>query len=71
MRLSDIMSRMGLTTWAEVALVIFFGVFVGIAIYVFAVRKRSRWEKARYLPLEQDPPAGDDDQGSGQGPKDE
>jgi cbb3-type cytochrome oxidase subunit 3 len=56
MRLSDIMSRMGLHTYAEVALVIFFVVFVGIAIYVFSRRRRKHWDRARYMPLEDDKP---------------
>ena len=56
MRLTDIMSAAGLTTWVEVALVIFLTVFVAIAVYVFAVRKRGRWERARYMPLEDDVP---------------
>lgn len=56
MRLSDIMGRMGLSSWAEIALLMFFALFMGISIYVFAVRKRSRWERARYLPLDGGPP---------------
>lgn len=51
MRLSDIMSRAGLSGWAELALVIFFAVFVGIVIYVVA-RRRGAWERARHLPLD-------------------
>jgi len=51
MSLSDIMSKAGLHIWAEMALVIFFAVFVGILIYLF-VRKRKSWDHTRHLPLE-------------------
>jgi len=57
-KLSDVMAAAGLTSWAEVGLVISFLTFVAIVIYVFW-RKRSRWEHVRHLPLEGDAP-GDD-----------
>lgn len=53
MRLSDIMSAAGLSSWAELGLVISFVTFVAIVVYVFA-RKRSTWDRARSLPLEDD-----------------
>jgi cbb3-type cytochrome oxidase subunit 3 len=52
-KLSDVMSAAGLTSWAEVALVISFLTFVAIVVYVFW-RRRPRWEHARHLPLEGD-----------------
>ena len=55
MRLSDIMSAAGLSSWAEVGLVVSFLTFVAIVIYVFW-RRRSSWEHARHLPLEGDAP---------------
>jgi len=55
MRLSDIMSRAGLTTWPEIALVIFFSVFVGIVVYLFAFRKKDSWDHHRNLPLDDGP----------------
>lgn len=58
MSLSDIVSRMGATTFAEVALVLFFLVFVGICVYTFLRRNRERYDRARYLPLEDDVPSG-------------
>ena len=56
MSLSDIVSNAGFTIYAQVALVIFFLVFVGIVIYVI-LRRKSSWEHVRHLPLEEDPPA--------------
>ncbi len=65
MKLSDVMSAAGLTSWAEVGLVISFLTFVAIVIYVFW-RKRSRWEHVRHLPLEGDAPC-DEARGQHQG----
>lgn len=48
--LSDAVAGAGLTAWAEAALVLFFGVFVGILVYVLW-KRRDRWDRARYLPL--------------------
>lgn len=53
MKLSDVMSAMQLAGYAEVALVIFFGVFVLVAIYVARGRK-ERFEHASRLPLDDD-----------------
>ena len=55
MRLSDIMSNAELTTWPEIALVIFVSVFLGIVAYVFLFRKKDSWEHQRHLPLEDGP----------------
>jgi cbb3-type cytochrome oxidase subunit 3 len=52
MKLTDIMSAAGLSFYAEVALLIFLGVFVGIALDVF--RSSRRHEAARFLPLDDD-----------------
>ena len=51
MSLSDIVSNAGLAFYAQVALVIFFLVFVGIVVYVF-VRRKSSWDHVRNLPLD-------------------
>jgi len=53
MRLSDIMSAAGLSSWAEAGLIISFITFVGIAAYVW-VRRGTNWERARNLPLDDD-----------------
>lgn len=52
MKLSDIMSAAGLSIYAEVALMIFFGVFLAVALDVFSSARRH--EAARLLPLELD-----------------
>ena len=53
MKLSDIMSAMQLAHYAEVALVIFFTVFVAVIAHVMRRELKSKWERARYLPLEE------------------
>ncbi len=55
MSLRDIMSNAGMTTYAEIALVIFFVVFVGIVLYVF-LRRKGAWERERHLPLDDGEP---------------
>jgi cbb3-type cytochrome oxidase subunit 3 len=56
MKLSDVMSSMGLAIYAEVALLIFFAVFIAVVAWVLAKRNRSRWEQARYMPLDDETP---------------
>jgi cbb3-type cytochrome oxidase subunit 3 len=56
MSLSDIVSNAGATLYAEIALVIFFLVFVGVVIYV-VLRRKGAWEHERRLPLDHDEPA--------------
>jgi cbb3-type cytochrome oxidase subunit 3 len=50
MKLSDVMSAANLAAYAEVALLIFFLVFVAVIVYV--LRGRKEWQRARYLPLD-------------------
>ena len=52
MKLSDVMSAMGLATYAEVALVIFLVVFAAVAIDV--LRGGRRKESLALLPLADD-----------------
>jgi hypothetical protein len=52
MRLSDIMSAMHLSSYAEVALVLFMIAFAAIAVQVLRARESCTWERARHLPLE-------------------
>jgi hypothetical protein len=54
-RLSDIMSAMRLSSYAELALVLFMLAFVAIAVNVFRRRNAGTWERARHLPLEHEP----------------
>jgi hypothetical protein len=55
--LSDILGQAGLSSWAEVALVLFFAAFVGIVMYV-VLRRRGAWERTRRLPLDDGDAAG-------------
>jgi cbb3-type cytochrome oxidase subunit 3 len=55
MKLSDIMSAAGLAIYAEIALVIFFLVFLLVVWRV--LRGKKEWNRARYLPLDDGPPA--------------
>jgi cbb3-type cytochrome oxidase subunit 3 len=57
--LRDIMSAAGLSFFAQVSLVLFVLVFVALAFYLFATRGSPQWEKARYLPLDDDHPQQD------------
>jgi len=52
MKLSDVMSATGLSAYAEVALVIFIGVFVGVTLDLFFSGRRN--EALRLLPLDDD-----------------
>ncbi|HVB31532.1 MAG TPA: cbb3-type cytochrome c oxidase subunit 3 [Gemmatimonadaceae bacterium] len=63
--LSDVVSGAGLHIYAEVALVIFFAVFIAIVLRVL-IAKRSTWEHEANLPLEDDdaPPHPSPDQGT-------
>ena len=54
MKLSDIMSNAGLSSYAEVALVIFLGVFIAITIRTFLPSRRRELYEASLLPLEDD-----------------
>ena len=52
MRLSDVMSAMQLSAYAEVALVLFLLAFVAIAVHVIRAPGAEAWESARHLPLD-------------------
>jgi hypothetical protein len=52
MKLSDVMSAMGLATYAEAAMVIFLAVFVAVAVDVLRGGKRK--ESLAELPLSDD-----------------
>ncbi|MFV2071677.1 MAG: cbb3-type cytochrome oxidase subunit 3 [Thermoanaerobaculales bacterium] len=54
MSLSDIMSAAGLSSWAELALILCFITFSAIVVWVFVVRKKLSYEHLRGLPLEDD-----------------
>ena len=52
MRLSDIMSHAGLSTYAEVALVIFLIAFLLITVGVFAPSRKREFDEASRMPLD-------------------
>lgn len=52
MKLSDIMSNAGLSMYAEVALVLFLAVFIGITIRTFMPSNRRALQEASMLPLD-------------------
>lgn len=54
MKLSDIMSHAGLSSYAEVALVLFLGVFIAITIRTFLPSRSRELYEASLLPLEDD-----------------
>ena len=58
MSLSDIMSAAGLTSWAEIALILCFVTFTMIIIWVFGVRRNTSYEHLSELPLDDDSAAG-------------
>jgi hypothetical protein len=49
MKLSDIVSAMHLTIFAEVPLLVFMGIFVGVAVHLFG--KRDHFSQIGALPL--------------------
>ncbi|MCA9632939.1 MAG: cbb3-type cytochrome c oxidase subunit 3 [Myxococcales bacterium] len=52
MRLSEIMSNMGLTSYAEVGLLIFLGVFIAVVFRVYSKKYQPEYEAARFMPLD-------------------
>ena len=57
--LRDIMSAAGLSFYAEVSLVLFVLVFLLLVVYLFVTRGSPHWERARYMPLEDELPRED------------
>ncbi len=56
MRLSDIMSRLDLSIYPQIALVIFLVVFVCVMIRAFSRSRAAELDHAASLPLEDDAP---------------
>lgn len=54
MKLSDIMSYADLSHYAEIALVLFLGVFIAITIRTFLPSRNRELYEASLLPLEDD-----------------
>jgi cbb3-type cytochrome oxidase subunit 3 len=53
MKLSDIMGHAGLSMYAEIALVLFVLVFLGIVIRTFAPSRSAELNEAALLPLDE------------------
>ncbi len=73
MKLSDIMGAMELHAYAEIAMVLFMAMFVMVVLYVLKRGNATRFEQARFMPLDDDNPVsprfparrpGDEDQDS-------
>ncbi|MFO0569859.1 MAG: cbb3-type cytochrome c oxidase subunit 3 [Polyangiaceae bacterium] len=56
MKLSDIMSSMGLATYAEISLLIFFAVFMGVVFHVYKKGSQETFDRAGRMPLDDDHP---------------
>ena len=54
MSLTDVMSAFALQVFPEVGLVLFGVAFLVIAVTMFLRRNRAYFERARFLPLEED-----------------
>lgn len=52
MRLSELMSNMDLAFYPQIALVIFFALFIGVLFRVFSKSKARDYEEAARLPLD-------------------
>lgn len=58
MRLSDIMSSMGLAFYPAIALIIFFGVFVAVVAKAYSKGMKPELDRAASMPLNDDAPSG-------------
>jgi cbb3-type cytochrome oxidase subunit 3 len=56
MKLSDVMSSMGLAAYAEIAMVIFLAVFLAVALQLLRKKNIEAYERARLIPLDDDTP---------------
>lgn len=53
MRLSDIMSNMNLSHWAQIGLVLFMGIFIAILLYLFVFSKSEKMDEMARMPLDE------------------
>lgn len=63
MSLTDVMSGFALQVFPEAGLVLFGAAFLAIAVTMFLRRNRTYFERARFLPLEDDGNARDRGEG--------
>ena len=57
MKLSDIMGHAGLSAYAEVALLLFLGVFVAVTVRTFLPSRRQELDAHARLPFDEPAPA--------------
>ena len=55
MKLSDVVSSMHLTIYAEVPLLVFMGIFIGVCVYM--LRQEGKFDEAARLPLRSELPS--------------
>ena len=60
MKLSDVMSAMHVSIFAQVPLLMFFGIFIGVVLHL--MQGKNAFEHARQLPLEGEASEGDSEQ---------
>jgi cbb3-type cytochrome oxidase subunit 3 len=60
MRFSDIIGALNISTYPQVALLIFIGVFIAVSARLFIKGTREQYEVASGLPLDEAPVRGDD-----------
>lgn len=56
MTMTDLMSGAGLSHYAVVALILFFGSFIALAIWVWMPSHRAWWRDAATIPLDDTTP---------------
>lgn len=59
MKLSDVMSAMHVSVFAQVPLLVFFGIFIGVVLHL--MQGKAAFEDARRLPLDGHEPDGESD----------
>jgi cbb3-type cytochrome oxidase subunit 3 len=59
MKLSDVMSAMHVSVFAQVPLLVFFGIFIGVVLHL--MQGKGAFEDARRLPLDAHKPDGESD----------
>jgi cbb3-type cytochrome oxidase subunit 3 len=60
MKLSDVVSAMHVSVFAQLPLLIFFGIFIGVVLHL--ALGKNEFEHARRLPLDSEKPEGASDQ---------
>jgi cbb3-type cytochrome oxidase subunit 3 len=55
MKLSDVVGNAGLSTFAEIAMIVFLVAFVAIVVRLFWPSRKDPLERQRFIPLEDDP----------------